>query len=124
MVTGIIALALFGAAVIYALYKAFWPRKPRYVTACSVNNNVFVVDENFLEYLDATENMNCSPLMDPSLETHFCRNKFIESIAELARTLKPAEQLTYYLVMASHSGNTTTFDYTPVEIDNSSGKER
>lgn len=68
--------------------------------------------------------MNCSPLMDTSLETHFYRNKFIESIAELARTLKPPEQLTYYLVMASHSGSTTTFDYTPVEIDNSSDKER
>lgn len=50
MVTGIIALALFGAAIIYGLYKAFWPRKPRYVTACSVNNNVFVVDDGFLEY--------------------------------------------------------------------------
>ena len=124
MVTGIIALALFGAAIIYALYKAFWPRKPRYVTACSVNNNVFVVDENFLEYLDAAENMNCSPLMDPSLETHFYRNKFIKSITQLARTLTPAEQLTYYLVRASHNGNTTTFDYAPVEIDNLPDKER
>lgn len=62
--------------------------------------------------------------MDTSLETHFYRNKFIESIAELARTLKPAEQLTYYLVRASHSGNITTFDYVPVEIDNLPGQER